>query len=196
MITFRIDSADIILNDLGDGKGKIIISDTSYGYDFSYFWGAMGNGSLADFLCRINSEYFTDKLGTTAKGEINTKQTLAAIRKGLKEHFYPSYPWYKNQEFQASLRASLKEMEEEGFVSPDHFFVCVDSMLGRLDYYSLESYERDDVKEILERAVFSEPWHYLVYDEHFKNRYLMKLHKKLIKELKKKKITTEKIEAI
>jgi len=44
METIRIDTTDVILRDDAPGKGKIMISDDGWGYNFSYYWGAMGSG--------------------------------------------------------------------------------------------------------------------------------------------------------
>jgi hypothetical protein len=71
----KINNTDIFLEDFGDNKGKITVSDT-YGYNYSMFWGAMG-GSLKDFLCSINSEYFADKLmGSQSNNEMDVKKTF------------------------------------------------------------------------------------------------------------------------
>ena len=43
---FRINSTDIILQDFNKGEGKIIISNDSFGYNFSYYWGAMGKNTI------------------------------------------------------------------------------------------------------------------------------------------------------
>ena len=195
MITFKIDTADIILDDLGDGQGKIIIADTSWGYNFSYFWGAMG-GPLIDFLIRINSDYFTDKLGPIAEGEINDKRTIKNIRRAIREQFNIEYPWYKEKEFQKELREEINNLGEEGFVSTDHFFNKINHFTNNLNYYLIDDvYERKNIQQLI-KDIFNEPWSYLDYDEHKQNVYLTKLHKKLVKELKKDKYKPELIVSI
>lgn len=197
MITFKIDSADIILNDLGGGQGKIIIADTSWGYNFSYFWGAMGM-DLIDFLIKINAGYFTGKLGPTAQGDINVRKTMASVRKGLKEYFYSEYPWYVEKEFQSELRYQLKEMEDEGFESVDHFISSINRFSDDLNYYLInDRHDRERIKKLIKDSL-NEPWYFIVHDEHRQNIYLTKLHKKLVKvlkKLKKDKIKTELIKS-
>jgi len=195
MITFKIDNADVILSDLGEGQGKIIIADTSWGYNFSNYWGAMGM-PLPDFLKKINADYFADKLGPHAEGEVNTKKTVKAIRRSLKEYFYNEYPWYKHMEFQQSLRDCLKKLEEDEILNVDHYMHSINNLVDYdLDYYLIkDEYDRKNIKDIMKSAVFSEPWYHLVYDEHRQITYLKKFHKKLVKELKKKKIKTTNIE--
>lgn len=189
MISFKIDSADVILNDLGSGQGKIIISDSNWGYNFSYFWGAMG-GTLVDFLCRINSDYFTNKLGPTEQGEINTKKTITSIRKAIREYFNSEYPWYVEKDFQQNLRDELKKLESEGFYSVDHYFNSINRFIDNLNYYSInDKFDRENIESIIQ-SIFNEPWYYIVYDEHRQNVYLKEFHKKLVKELKTNKLET------
>lgn len=196
MITFKIDSADVILNDLGDGHGKIIISDTEWGYNFSYYWGAMGNRSLAEFLCSINSDYFINKLGPIDKGEINTKKTITNIRKGIKEYFNSEYPWYTEMDFQKDMRDKLKDLEKEGFYGVDNYFYAINNFVDSLDYYNIgNKYERNRIEETI-KLIFNEPWYYLAYNEHRENIYLQKFHKKLVKELTKNKLNVKTIETI
>lgn len=195
MVTFKVDTADIILNDLGEGQGKIIISDGNWGYNFSYFWGSMGS-NLIDFLIRINADYFAGKLGPHERGEINAKKTVSSIRKALKENFNNEYPWYVEKEFQANLRAELKDIEQEGFANTDHYFSLINSFTNNLNYYLIEdSYDRKNIEETI-KSIFSEPWHYIVQDEHREVVYLTKLHKKLVKELNKIKKDNIKLEEI
>ncbi len=176
----KIDTADVILNDLGEGQGKIIIADTSWGYNYSYFWGAMGDRSLSEFLSKINSDYFIGKLGPNAKGEINTKQTVKSIRKAIKEYFSPEYPWYKEKEFQLSLRNELRSIEAENINNTDNYFYLIERLKDNLDYYSIDKkYDEDNIKSIM-KAIFDEPWHYLEYEEHKENVYLRKFHQKLV----------------
>jgi superoxide dismutase len=195
MIAFKVDTADVILDDLGDGRGKIIISDGNWGYNFSYYWGAMGD-SLIDFLSRINSSYFVGKLGPTEKGEINTKKTMRNIRKAIREEFNSVYPWYTYKEFQTELRYELKNMEGDGFYSNENFSYSIERFLDNLSYYSIDDkYDRKEIESLI-RDIFNEHWYYIVYDEHRENVYLEKFHKKLVKTLKSKKLITKKIETV
>ncbi len=196
MIAFKVNTADVILNDLGDGQGKIIISDGNWGYNFSYYWGAMGTRTLIDFLTNIGTDYFVGKLGPNARGEINSKKTLTNIRKGIKEYFSSEYPWYEEKEFQSDLRDRLKQIGREGFYSPEHFINVIQYLVDNLDYYTIDKkHVRENIESIF-KGIFEEPWYYIVYDEHKEVTYLKKFHKQLIKELKNKNLTTELIKTI
>ncbi len=113
------------------------------------------------------------------------KKTLRNIRKAIKEELHSEYPWYTEKEFQAELRYELKELEDEGFVSVDHYFNQINSFVDYLNYYLIkDSYDRKNIESII-KGIFSESWHYIEHDEHRENEYLIRLHKKLVKKLKK-----------
>jgi len=57
----RVGSADVMLQDFGKGKGKIVISDDRNNYTFSHIWNAMGENGLAEFLTKIDEDYFVGK---------------------------------------------------------------------------------------------------------------------------------------
>jgi hypothetical protein len=194
MIAFKIDSADVILNDLGDGQGKIIISDDNWGYNFSYFWGSIGGGqSLIEFLIGMDEYYFSKKLGPSASGEINSKGTIRSVRRAIKEYFSSEYPWYKELEFQKDLRYKLNRLERNGFSGPDEFFHEMNSFVEDLDYYNIDNkQDRENIESIF-KSIFCEPWYYLVYDEHREITYLKKFKTKLVKELKKQQLQIETI---
>lgn len=191
----RIESADVILNDMGNGHGKIIISDDNWGYNFSYYWGAMGN-SLEDFLCKINTDYFIGKLGPHENGPVNPKKTITNIRKALNEYLYSSYPWYKYPEFSAEIRHELRRMSSRGFDSVDDFFYRMDDFIENLNYYLIDDkYDRESIESIMKDAINSELWYYIVYEPHREKLYLEQFHKKLkkaIKNNKKLELKTEK----
>lgn len=65
----KIGDVEVYLEDFGESKGKIIISNTN-GTSYSYYWNAMG-GSLKDFLCQLNGDYL-------ARCLIGTHQRLVA----------------------------------------------------------------------------------------------------------------------
>src|ERR1700761_5725172 len=108
MTNIKIDTTDIILMDVGSGRGKIIISDTSRQFTSSYFWGAMGS-SLPDFLLRINSDYFVRNLTTARHGEFNARKTMSAIRRWLRTDC--EFRWYEHMEFQKDLRYELNSIQ-------------------------------------------------------------------------------------
>ncbi len=178
MELIKIDEAEIILQDLGDSQGKLIVAHPWY--NGSTYWGAMG-GTLKEFLMRINEDYFTGRL-SNSKGVINMKSTMRDVRKAIREEL----PWYKDTEFQKELREKLNDIQSN--CENDHQFV--DAMNGlpeSLMYYDLESYKREkEIKQLL-KDILSEPWHYIVHGESPEQKFYRQLHKKLVKHLKKEK---------
>jgi len=148
ILRYKTKDYDIILEDLGDCKGKIIIS-SSYEHNYSCFWGSMGT-SIRDFICSINEFYFADKLlGSRRSNEMDCKKTFTAIRKYIKNEMY--LPWYKHQEFQKDLREHLNSFEKAcEDVSGDYaqnYFVdnFFRSFVDRVDYYLIEDEKIEDV---------------------------------------------------
>lgn len=108
MNRFKIEDADIILENYENGQGKIIISDL-YNGSFSYYWGSMGE-SIEEFLKSINSSYFADKLCSN-RFVFSGKKTAKEIRRYIREDMKYDLPWYKFQSGQKELRERLKEIE-------------------------------------------------------------------------------------
>jgi hypothetical protein len=185
MNLIQIDDTDIILQDFEAGHGKIIISDNDWGYNFSHYWGAMGeNTNIAQFLCRINSSYFIDKLSNRQHGDFSPKKTFKNIRKYIREECSCELPWYKHLEFQKDLREKLNDWEKE--CGCEHEFVNSWTYFFKytLNYYLIE--DRYDQKEI--ESMFNnitEEWNFIVYDEPRENIWLNKLFPKLQSYLKK-----------
>jgi hypothetical protein len=175
----RIGYTDVILQNLGDGKGKIIISDDEFGYNFSNYWGAMGEGNtLIKFLCEINSPYFVDKLSTRTNGDFDSKKTFTNVRKMIREEF----PWYFEPEFQKDLREKINQWESECYDeryfvdSWQHFFKYT------VDYYIIEDVHHfSEVEGYLQGVC--EHWNYIALKEPRENIWLKKFHGKLKKEL-------------
>ena len=175
----RIDTTDVILQDYEIGEGKIIISDDDYGYNFSCYWGAMGeNSTLKEFLCRINSSYFVDKLSSRTKGDFDAKITFRNIRKFIREEC--GLPWYKEMAFQKDFREKLKDWERD--CNSEHEFVndWDNFMKYTLEYYLIEDkYERESIENTL--TGIGEPWNFISYQEPRENIWLEKFHEKLKK---------------
>jgi len=85
METIRIGLTDVIFKDEGEGKGKIIVSNDDWGYNFSHYWGAMGDRNLKQFVSEINTSYFVDKLSVRRNGDLDVKKTFTNIRKRIRE---------------------------------------------------------------------------------------------------------------
>lgn len=173
----RIQSTDVILTDYEPGKGKIIISDDNYGYNFSYYWGAMGSGDLRAFLCDISPSYFTGKLGTTESGGIDIKATMANVRRWWKEDSGIAY--YQNMDEQKQLRIELNMIQNLCYDEQD--FV---SRMSRIDeaFYFRPAMFKSDFQEAIE-ALSCEPWHHIEKKEHKQNLWLNKFFTLLKKEI-------------
>lgn len=178
----KIDSTDIFLEEIGENQGKITISDT-WGHNYSTYWGAMG-GSLKDFIKRINSDYFANKLmGSTSIYEMDVKATFSAIRKHISSEI--GLPWYEHQIFQKDMREKLKNFQNECEENEwENYFVdkFFDSFINRLDFYLIEDkFER----EYLEKQFrgISEWWYFIQSKPNRKFVWLQELHSKLKKEL-------------
>lgn len=167
----RIGSADVILQDYEPGKGKIIISDDNSGYNFSYYWGAMGS-PFKDFLKSINTGYFVHKLGPIDRGPICMRKTMKAVRKFLRDE--SGLPWYKFMDEQKELREKLSEIEKE-CGSADGFINSMYDLKYLISYCTYKKTEFDYAVDML----MSEPWHFIEHGEHPQNKWLADFHKKL-----------------
>lgn len=178
MISFRIDYADVILQDFGNNKGKIIISDDDWGYNFSYYWGSMGK-NLIDFLLGLNSDYFCYKLGPSEKGPINVKKTMSNVRKEIRQEL----PWYECVEFQKDMRLELKLLESEVYDQND-FVESMYDFPKRLDYNLIDNeFRKRDIVDTIYSIFETEPWNFIVYEEHKQIKYLSNFFPKLKKTL-------------
>jgi len=189
MNIIKVEDTDIILQNLELNSGKIIISRNDWNWNFSYQWNSM-SGTIEDFLIRIGSDYFVDKLGVHRESPINNKKTVKNIRKLLRDEFYPSYPWYSYKELHKTIADTLRDFEKESFNSVEGWMMRLDSLVSNFCIYScddLNYQESRKVEEDLKSLLNCEPWHLIHYDEHPKNIWLSKFHKKLVKELKKQK---------
>lgn len=178
-------TTDIILQDHGEGKGKIIVSDNDWDYNFSHYWGAMGKGtSLREFLLQINSDYFAGKLTGHISGVFDVKKTFTNVRKHIREEMSDELPWYKHMEFQKDLREKINEWEEgcyseESFVNGwYHFWEYT------VDYYLVDNlFDKGSIKDMF--MSIDEHWYFVARKEHESIPWLRKIHKKLKKEIKK-----------
>lgn len=183
----RIDYTDIILQELGDGKGKIIISNDDYGYNFSYYWGAMGKDTtIKQFIQQINSDYFVGKLSSGKKGPMDVRKTFVNLRASIKEDFQYELKWYEHMEFQKDFREKLREFQQE--VSCDHEFMQrINCFTDELDFYLIDDRGERERIEKLFKDIFSqsEPWNFIEYETPREEIFLKKLHAKLKKVLLK-----------
>jgi len=179
ILRLKIDNTDIFLEEIGENQGKITISNT-YGYNYSNYWGSMG-GTLKDFICQMNADYFSDKLlGSTSMWTFDQKNTFKEVRRHISEEI--GLPWYKHQEFQKEMRKVLNDFQQEcetdtSFV--DNFF---SSFIDRLDFWLIKDrWERQNIEASF-RGI-SEQWYFIQQKPSDKFLWLKDLHSKLKKAL-------------
>lgn len=179
----KIGDVEIYLEDFGEGKGKIILSNTN-GTSYSYYWNAMG-GSLKEFLSSLSGDYFARcLLGPNDRFVIDWKKTFAEVRRHIRNEL--SLPWYSNMEFQVEMRRRLNRFQRNCVESntAEYFVHGFDyDFVERLDFYLIEEnreYLEKDFKRI------DEVWHFLVKKEGPEYLKLIDLLKKLQKILNKK----------
>lgn len=184
MNKIKIKETEILLENFEKGQGKIIITNP-YDYNFSMYWGSMGEKNIESFLKTINEDYFSTKLlGSRKNYTIDVKRTFTELRKFIKEEI--NLPWYKFTEFQIDMRKvinifqeSCQEIEREG---ADRYFVdCFQSQfVNRLDFSLIDSrYDAEDLEK--EFKNISEPWHFICNKDNHETVFLKKLHKQLKK---------------
>jgi hypothetical protein len=179
VLAMKIQGAEVIFEDYGEGKGKLTINNWTF--KGSAYWGSMGD-SLFDFLLRINEDYFVSNLGSTDRGQIDKRKSFANFRRQLAIDL----PWYQEMEWQKeTLRPELKRKQEYE-IDGERSFVDVMSRFGNdLYYYDIKDrFEREEIESTV-KAVCDECWNYLEYREHNDVRYLKKLFKEIKKSIKK-----------
>lgn len=183
----KIGYTDIIFQEMGNGRGKIIISDNEYGYNSSYYWGSMGKDTtLKQFISSMGTDYFVKNLSSRQKGPMNLNKTFANLRAYLKESFLYELPWYEHLEFQKDFRKRLKECQKT--ISDNRDFI--DSILSfyeKLDYYLIKDIKERRKVENIFKDVFSnsEPWYFVEHKTHPEEIFFTKLHQKLKSKLSK-----------
>lgn len=180
---YKIGSTEVILEDISENVGKIIISN--YNLAFSYCWGSMGS-DLKSFLLRIDKYYFSNKLiGYNNDKKFCAKQTVKNIRKYIKTEMNYDLPWYKFKEAQKSLREELRNIErycenENQFVD----WMC--NIHNKIDMLDLTYKESNEFEELIKSTLGCEPWHFISYSPSENVLFLQKLFPKLQNEIKKK----------
>lgn len=178
MKKFKIRDYEIILEDFEYGQGKIIIS-SSYGGNYSYYWGSMGS-EISEFIKRINSGYFASKLCYNIY-EFCPKKTMTNIRKAISEEL----PWYEHMAFQKEMRYQIKEKFKH-CESTEEFVYSWDRFVNSLDYWLIEDrFDRSNVESIFQG--FCEIWHFAGETLTHEYKDLLKLHGELIDAINKKK---------
>ena len=182
----NFEDTDVYLEELSENAGKITISD-SYGHNYSYYWGAMG-GTIKEFITKIDKGYFANNLiGRKSFWVIDVNKSIAEIRKYISTEM--DLPWFKEKEFQKSIREELNNFKNELLENPNQYYFvdCFQSMfISRLNYHLIEGqYDRKEIEKAFKEI--SEPWHFIQTKPSEEYKWLEKLHGKLKKELSKKK---------
>lgn len=184
MTRIKINSTDVILDDYGKGKGKVIISDDLNG-SFSYTWGAMG-GSLIDFIQSIDSTYFANKLIHPAgKYVFSPRLSVKSIRRYIKNEMSYELPWYQYMSGQKEMREQMRELE---FCSSEHDFIAsCHNLPDSLLCTDMTLDEERDFKGLLYSIFCEEPWHFIENTTSKTYNWLLQFHSQLSAELSKTK---------
>lgn len=178
----RFEDTEVFLEDLGPNAGKITVS--GYNQNYSYYWGSMG-GTLAEFLCSINKEYFASKLmGARNDYIMDAKGTFAAIRKHIREEI--GLQWYEHKEFQSDMRRIINSFQEQTteYPSQDLFIERWYRFIEDLDFGLIyDKYDSDRLKK--EFNNISEPWHFIKTKLGPDYLWLLRLHGNIKKALTK-----------
>ena len=170
-----IDETDIILDDIGENQGKIIVSN--HFVNASYYWGAMGM-NLENFILKINEDYFVRNLCSN-RLVFSAKKSIQNVR----EEFKKEFPFYKHMEFQKELRAELKRIEKT-CESEYQFVDEMQNLKYKVDFDLIK--DKFDKEEIINFLTF-EPWHRIAKvlspDAIFLQELLPKLKKEISKSL-------------
>lgn len=177
MELINIGITDVILQDYEDGQGKIIISDFNFDYNFSHYWGAMGdNTNLKKFICKINADYFAGKLVGHIQKPIDVKATFANLRREIREFM----PWYVNVDFQKEMREALNDYQRSVY-SQECFVNGWDNFVSNLWFSDCDhwNYDKHEVKSFFEG--YCEHWNLIVTKEPKEYQWCIGIHKELKK---------------
>jgi hypothetical protein len=179
----KINETEVLLQNYEHGRGKIIVSDL-YNGSYSYFWGSMSK-SLEDFLMSINAGYFAGCL-CRDKYKFSGKETAKNIRKYIKTEMSNEFPWYKHFNAQKQLREVLKDIERCD--NQNDALYEIESIYKKVDDFDNADYDESRRLENYIKDHFNnEPWYFLDTEPSDDYIFLLRLHKDLVKQLKKKK---------
>lgn len=174
----------VYLEDLGDGKGKVI-AESNLGKTYSYYWGSMAS-NLEEFITRINADYFAKNLiGYSEMYEMDVKSTFKNIRKHIRTEI--GLAWYQEMEFQKEIREVLNDFQRECENHKDRLLFWNwfnSSFLHRLNLHLIKD---DYIRQQFESSSgnWDEVWHFISEKPTMEYKSLKTLHKKLVKHLNK-----------
>lgn len=175
MDKIKIDQTDIFLENFDkEGQGKITISDSWRGA-FTYTWGAMGS-KIEEFICRINSGYFADKL-CQDNYVFDPKATVKNVRKAVSEELN----FWEFMEAQKELRKEIKKLE--ACSSSNEFVEMITSIPENIFVIGMKYRDEKEFQERIKPIFKTEPWYMIAEKPSPTYNWLCDLHKKLIKEL-------------
>jgi len=174
MIRFKIDEYQIIMEELGENQGKIIITRWD-NRNYSYYWGAMGK-TLNEFIKSINGHYFANALISSERQWIfDVKETLSSVKEDLKYEIEGgAFRRHLYNEFKSLLECD--DMNDFDSQYRDIITYQVDFSL------IVDSYDRNRIECYLNELNL---FHY--FQKKYSNEYndIVKLHGKIIKHLNK-----------
>lgn len=176
----KIGTTDVFLDDKGEGKGKITISDTEWDINCSFYWGSMGC-SLKEFLLQINADYFEGKLNMGDHGIFDAKKSIKNVRKYIREEMEYQLPWYLYPSAQKELRERLKEIEDY-CCSEEQFIDQMSNISDSIYCYDLGYKEEKEFRGIIQELE-QEPWHFIEKSPSEKSKWLKTFLPKLKKNL-------------
>lgn len=173
----KIDSTDVFLEDLGEGRGKISITNTD-GFNYSTSWGATTT-PLVEFLCKIDSDYFTKNLISVGnRYDLDVKGTFKNIRQHIRDEIMP---WYEHKLFQSDMRNKLNKFQQQviTYNSREFFVDGFFEFIKSLDYDLLDGWTSSTIEKQFKDI--SEPWYFIETKKSYEYIWLEKLHHKLKK---------------
>lgn len=175
--------ADIVLDFMGDGQGRVHIANHG-GNSYSYYWGAMGC-SLDKFICSVSSDYFCNNL-VSNKWDFDSAGTFKKLREFIKSEL--SLPWYRYPEFQKDMRQKLREFQGD-VTTLNEFVFGWDSFISSLDFYLIDDrYDQREIEKNFKNV--SEVWHFGSTKPSREYLWVEKIHKKLVEYIKSEKWTS------
>lgn len=174
MELIEIGNTDVILQDLGKGRGKIIISDTDRG-SFSYYWGSMGT-NLKEFIKGLNADYFCGKMCEVQ--EFCSERTMHNVRELFEEGIEGNVFIMENPSLLEELNEAISGIDDcyDDRDAVNYMGGLIDGLLC----YGIDWEDEQDYKESLEEILYDEPWQHLGHRK--SNDYLFL--EQLLKDLK------------
>lgn len=184
MIQWLIDDIikDRMVFDIGCGSGEVLFRLSEAGH--TKLIGVDPFTDHMDFMKermkRTDAGYFANALAVE-KYVYSGKATAKNVRRYLREELKYDLPWYKHLETQKELRELIKELETCD--SQDYAIQIIGNLHSNVYYWDMDRYEERELSKLLEDHFACEPWNFLETEPSPQYKFLVKLHKELIKQL-------------